>query len=366
MCRKKLHFQQRLFQLLFFLQGIFCNLPQFVTTFLVYIIAIIYFVYSEGISWLVFGKKYFYRLLSFFVLLIPIFIYQGLVLSLILGNFSEIKAISAFKAIGSPLSLIFQLRGGWWEYMGYDGLSYNPWLFFYDNIFVILRSFIIFALSVSYLFFNKSRKPSYLVLFAAFLIFIMLASGSSFRPGIYLWLYDNFPLFYIFREPYSKFIPIVLFLMVILLTISLDSIYEKIKKKHIKRIFISSAIFLVLIGAIPLFSSDFFDRTNLGWKKIFIKLPSYWQEYSLWSDKQTDSFILPFPFLIEGFDLNYKWHAEDLGNSNARIYNMFGNSNFIGDYYSPIAPYNKVLKVFAKKNNYNFGSLIKLFKKYFH
>lgn len=341
----------------FLLQAIFCNLPQLATTLFVYIIAVSFFILAEKISWFYFLKKYFLKLLSFFVLLVPIFIYQGLVLSLLLNNFSDIRTVSTFQAIGAPLWQIFQFRGGWWEYAGFQGLAYNCWLFFYDNIFVILHSFLVFALAISFLFLKKTRSAANLVLFSFLLIFILFASGSSFRPGIYLWFYDHFPFFYIFREPFSKFMPLVLLLVVILLAISLDDIYKRFKNKISKKLFIAGALLLVLVGCLPLFSSNFFDRTNSGWKKTFIKLPAYWQEYSSWSNGHQDSFILPYPFLTEGFDLDYKWYDENLGNSNARVYNIFGNSNFIGDYYSPIAPYNKILKIFAEKNNFNFVKL---------
>ncbi|HUW22022.1 MAG TPA: hypothetical protein VMW41_05170 [Candidatus Bathyarchaeia archaeon] len=274
-----------------------------------------------------------------------------------MNNFDEIRQAATFKAIGSPLFLIFQLRGGWWEYLDYEGVFYNIWLYFYDNSFVILHSFIISSLSISFLFFKKSRKIANIVLFLFLLIFILFASGSSFIPEIYLWFYRNVPFFYIFREPFAKFMPLVLFLMVTLFSISLDNIYEKFRNRNHKNFFIVCVFFLVSIGGIPLFSYNFFDRTNEGWKKNLIKLPYYWYEYSSWSKSTKDSFILPFPFMTEGYDLNYKWYDENLGNSNAKIYHLFGNSNYIGDYYNKIAPYSKILQAFVDKKNFNFIKL---------
>jgi len=340
----------------FLLQGIFCNLPQLVTTVLVYIIAVFFFIASEKISIYFFIKNYFVNLLSFFVLLTPIFIYQGLVLSSLLNNFDEIKTSTNFKAIGAPLTQIFQLRGAWWEYTGHEEVPYERWLFFYDNIFVILHSFAIFALLIFPLFSKKVKVPTNSILFLFFLVSILFASGSSFMPEIYLWFYNNFPVFYIFRESYSKFMPLVLFLMVILFSISIDNIYEKIKDKN-KNLFIFGVFFIVMVGSIPFFSSDFFDRTNSGWKKIFIKLPEYWNEYSLWSSEHKDSYVLPLPFLTKNHTLNYKWYDEDLGNSNARVYNVFGNSNFIGDYYNQYTAYYKILKIFDEEKNFNFVKL---------
>jgi len=341
---------------LFLLQAIFCNLAQLATTLLVYILAVVAFIFSEKMNSVFFLKKYISKLCIFFVLMLPIFFYQGLTWFSFLSNLEEVKSAAlAIPRLFSPLIFILQLRGAWWEYGGYDGIPYNRWLFFYDNLFVILHSIIIFIISMHLLFFKKNNKYIYNIIFL--LIFIFLASGSSFAPNIYLYFYRNIPFFGIFREPFSKFMPLVLFLMVISFSISFDNISEKLRNRNYKKFFMLFILFLVLIGSIPLFSYDFIDHRNEGWKKTFIKIPDYWYEYSSWSKNNKDSFILPFPFMVNIFDFNYNWYNTDLGNSNLQIYHAFGNSNYIGDPYNLFNPYSKILRIFVDKENFNFIKL---------
>lgn len=341
---------------LFSFQAIFSNLPQLLATFLVYLLAISYFVLAQNQGILSFSKKCWRKILFFFILIIPLFFYFGSVyyFSMIYGqDISELKSQLSFKVLTSPLYQIFQLRGAWWENQGYDGVYYNHWREFYNNSYRSAISFLITIFALSGALFT--RKKNYILFLIFFLIFTLLASGSAFYPKIYEWLYMNIPFFYIFREPWAKFMPLVIFTLTALLALTLDSIKLVNIKKWVVLAYISLFVF-VSVNSYPFFSPDFFDRSNLRWKKIFIKPPEYWYQYKEWTKENKDSYILPIPYQVDPY---YKWYAGEIGNANVLMYNLFGHTNITGalSYHAILGKFGRVLDIFKEQDNYNFIKL---------
>ncbi|MFA6919327.1 MAG: hypothetical protein WC244_04460 [Patescibacteria group bacterium] len=341
---------------LFLLQGIFCNFPQVVATFIIYLLAIIYFILISGVKMPAFIRQYYLKLVLFFGLLSPILIYHALIsyFSFVAsgGGFEAVKAVASFKAIGGRLSLLFQFRGSWWEYLGWQGITYNHWQGFYDSSIIIISLFIIISPIFIYLFY-KSKAKEALLFYVTFIIFMALASGSSFYPPIYQWLYENIPFFAVFREPWAKFTPLLLFNFVILLVFAL----EKINKKKVILVILAC----VIIQAYPFFSFNFFDRTNLGWKRMFIQPPQYWYQYRTWTKNNEDKTILSYPVYQDNIDyLHYDWYPDALGNANrdASLYNFFSYARNVNlDLADMTGKYKNITKIF--KENYD-NSFIKL------
>lgn len=322
------------FIVFFLTQAIFTNLASALATIIIYPIALAYFIIQKNYTIIDFIKHYGIRTLLFFLPLGAIFFYNALVFyySYISSTtFKAIKTVHTFTALSSPLNLIFQQRGAWWETASFDGVQYNPWLWFYENPFIVFGSFFLIGVTIFTIYKTKSSKTLYFWI-GLFLISILLASGSSFYPLIYKLLYNNVPLFYIFREPWAKFTPLLIFFFSILLVLSL----EKLNKKLI----VYLCLFFVVIRALPFFSPNFFDHNSKRWHMPFIKLPYYWIEYEKWTLKNTDKTILSIP-------LNYfkrNWYKEDIGNANHPISRLYGYSDVI----------------YNIENNY-FGSLLRYF-----
>src|SRR5207247_1280407 len=94
----------------------------------------------------------------------------------------------------------------------------------------------IFAYS-GLLFLKNAKKPRVLLSFAFIgLVGAFLAKGANEPFGIlYLWLFDHFPGFIMFRDP-SKFYLLVAIAYSILITFSLEQLWERLAIIHYKRI----------------------------------------------------------------------------------------------------------------------------------
>ncbi|MFA6973571.1 MAG: hypothetical protein WC238_02400 [Parcubacteria group bacterium] len=334
---------------LFLFQNIFTNLPQALATFSVYVIAIMYFIYVHNYKIKLFLAIYIKKIVVFFTILLPIPFYHALVYYFsIVENMTNIGKYFGFSAITAPLHLIFQLRGSWWEYGVADNVPYSHWLYFYDNWLIIFSTLFIFLLMLVPSFGKKEFNKKYLFWVAIFLVAVFFTSGSIFAPNLFLLFYNYVPFFYIFREPWVKFMPFVLLSLSVLLAISL----KRINKKMFFFI-----LLLLLIRSLNFFSPNFFDHSNANWKKIFIKPPLYWDEYFNWSKNNTDKYVLNMPFFDNtGGGFQYKWYPQDLGNSNVSINFIFDQSNAVREKpgYSRISKFNAIAESFDKAGSVDF------------
>lgn len=329
---------------LFIFQGIFSNLAAAASTFIVYFLAIAYFYVNESIGFISFLKSKIIPLIIYFCLLLPILINSGLVYVFSINNsIDSLKETNNFTALSSPVHLILQLRGSWWEFLNSsEGVSFNHWLWFYSNFFIALISFLFVGIGLYTLIIKKPDKRS-LFFLVIFIIAIFLSSGSSFYPLLYKWLLDTIPFFFIFREPWSKFSPLLVWSLMTLITISLS----KIKPRYQKGIIILS-IFLILIRGIPFFSSNFFDRNTKRWSIPFIKLPVYWRKWQSWSINNRDKTVLLKP--INYFKRN--WYQENFGNVDHPLANIFGYTNSIYKFNNN--DLGGIINYFIDHNNTNF------------
>lgn len=338
---------------IFFLQNIFCNLPQLVSTFLSYIIAILYFLNIGNIRLKKFFSIYTKKILLFFILLLPIILFQGIVYYFsTLENYDIVRKYSYFTALASPLNLIMQFRGSWWELASLDNVPYSHWRFFYDNKVILVLSFIIFLFPFITIFKDKKISKDNLFWAFVFLFFVFLASGTAISYSLFSSIYEKIPFFYIFREPWAKFMIFVILSFSVLLILA----FKKITNKKIYYVF----LIVILIKALPFFSSNFFDHSNSKWKKNFIKTPQYWNNYFDWSRNNKDKHILALPYSREksvGFE--YIWYKENLGNANASMTAFFDLSNSVREnfHYSNISRFNAVAKSFDESGSVDFVKL---------
>ena len=329
---------------LFVFQSIFTNLTVALLTFFIYFVSIAYFIIKKNINILFFIREYWLKIIMFFILTLPLFLYNAMVVFFsVISNDSFIRArqIIGPSKLYATLDLIFQFRGAWWEFINSGGVEYNPWLWFYKHplIVTIFLFLVIVALSS---FLEKNAKKIHLFWLVAYLMSILLASGASFYPPFYQWMYDNVPFFYIFREPWAKFTPLLVFSTTVLLTVSLDN------KKMIQKTLTLFCLFLILIKGYPFFSDKLINNISRRWSIPLIKLPDYWNKYGEWSKINQDKKILGVP--VNYFKRN--WYKENLGNADHQLAKLFGYSHVI--YYLPNNNFGIIMKYFVDKNNPNF------------
>jgi hypothetical protein len=337
---------------LFLLQNIFTNLPQAVATLAAYFLAILYFIIINKYSLKRFLVDYFFKIISFFALLLPILLVHALVYYFsMIQNMASLKNFFNFSALTSPLHLIFQSRGAWWEYAGVNGVPYSHWLPFYDNWLIIFISFFLFLFALMPIFRKKNLEKKYLFWLIIFLIAVFFASGSIFAPKLFLTVYNHIPFFYIFREPWSKFMSFVILSISVLTVLS----FNKINNKKIFYFF----LFLIFIRSLNFFSPNFFDHSNAKWKKIFIKPPTYWSEYADWTRNNKNKYVLSNPFYIKGITLAYNWYTQDLGNFSRSTNFVFDNSNAVRESqnFAIISQFNDIASSFDKIGSLGFIKL---------
>lgn len=339
------------FTVLFIFQAVFTNLPQFLTTAVVFLLAIIYFAIEKKIAIGKFIKEYWLRIVLFLLPIACIFLYHFLVFYFsVLQNTAELKtSTTSFTAFTSSISSILQLRGSWWETQSYEGIAYNTWSTFYNNPIIVIASFLILSPILFYIFKYWKESFAFRFWFIVLVVFILFTSGFIIYPQIYEWLYSHVPFFYIFREPWAKFFPLVLFSLVPLLVISLT----KLRKNYL----IIAILILIVIRGGQFFNVNFFDYSNVGWKKTFVEIPKYWQDYIAWTKDNQNSYVLPLPFFDNITDrFIYQWNQNNLGNAAFPIYSFYSANNSINtsSYFAPLSNYSKVVASFLSENNYGF------------
>ena len=330
------------FLCLFFTQAIFTNMANAIPTLGIYLLAVFLFCIKHKVSATKFLREFTLKLGLFFLFLLPILFRVFLSYYFLYfrdNSFTALRTNNAFTALTSFISLVFQFRGAWWEAESYQGASYNPWAWFYGHPLIIIISFV-FIIIITVPFLKKKADKVYVFWFIVFLLSVLLTSGSSFIPALYRWLFNHIPLFFIFREPWAKFMPLTVFSFSVLLALSL-----KIFKKHYFTYFV---LIIILIRGFPFFSSNFFVHDTKRWFAPFIKLPEYWKGYQSWSINNRNTTMLSIP--INYFKRN--WYKENIGNANHPIATLFGYTNIL--YNFPNNSFGSLIQYFIDQNNPNF------------
>ncbi|MFA6048908.1 MAG: hypothetical protein WC792_03105 [Candidatus Micrarchaeia archaeon] len=338
---------------LFLLQSIFANWAQAIPALAMIFLAIGHYVFETGesLKTVINTRLKEFALLALCVL--PVMAYSLLIIWVqYTSNGIDLSPQGlnlSFKALTAPLNQVFQLRGAWWEYLGWEGVPYSPWLWFYTQWTTIAASFglVIIALSAG---FSKTKNKKFAFFLLFFVAAVFLATGSSFFPLLFELIFKFVPGFFIFREPWAKFMPYVVLSVSALLAISL----ERLKKQKIYPWVITIIFILLAAKAAPFVSQAFFSHTNAGWAKFFINPPNPWYDYEDWSKQNRDKYVLPLPY--GDTDIRYTWYDGNLGNANKPIYPYFGHTNIIGEKFTKNR-FSQVLDAFEKVNRTDFVKL---------
>jgi len=334
----------------FMFQGVFTNLPTAIVSMMIYVAALIYYLFFDE------NHNYKQIFVNFFVLiisLIPILIHHFVVYLTVLAVMSEIPSLFSFTAIGAPLNLLIQLRGVWWEKSGHVGIFYfNLWRF-YDLLFTVLSTVgaistvVISCVVLTWGKNFKTRKKS--AFWLGFYLFgIGLASGFYFLPGLYQLLIDRVPLMVMFREPWAKFVPYAVFSLSAMTLVLLNEFNESNRKKFL----IICAILILHLGiqSYPFISGKIIDSEVAGWKRRLVKIPDYWEEYSKWTEG-SQKVVLAIPFGSTAFNSKYNWYPNDIGNTVLPMPCLLAKTNVICP--NNTDRYSSILNTFTNNNSFD-------------
>jgi hypothetical protein len=298
------------------------NLPQALSTVAVYVPAFLFVCLEEGVAPPTLLRREGRRIALFLVFLLPMFLYLACIYGfLVVNDFKSIVSLNR-KLVGltqnpgrAALSLVFQLRGYSLEDGAPLGVPYDPWRGFQQHPGTVLAAYLLMGLALSPLGRLGGMAPAaarrYLLLLTFFLAAAAMASGLTFQPHWYSFLFHHIPGFIIFRDPWTKFMPWVLLSFSALLTVSVLTLPSRSHRVAASVL----ALTLVLARGYPQWSPRMYDRRNIGWNKMFILEPPSWKAFREWSRSNPETTVLPFPVISKGF-LPYRWHGGPLGESN--------------------------------------------------
>ena len=321
---KKLFYIAIHFIILFIFQGIFTNLTQLIALLPIYIFSAIFFCLQNEKKIISTIKSLF----LFFLITIPIYVYHALVYYFSLFvNLSNIKNEVTFSSLFTDISRMFQLRGIWWEDAKIaTNVPYYGWSSFFNNPFIIFISFMMLIVIFYILLIKNKPNKSALFFLVLYFLYFAASTGISFFPFIYTWSFNNIPYFYIFREPWPKFVPGVIFAFASFIVVALDKL--DVNKLTYKIIY-GFLIIALLIKGYPFFSSNFY----LQWRKDLITvIPHYWLDYRDWTLSQKDSRIFPVPFFTSRGEFKYNWYTNKIGNTDTEMPFIFSASNIVRYY----------------------------------
>lgn len=206
-------------------------------------------------------------------------------------------AVKAHTFLDStPIFEAFRLMG-FWAFRGTDNFGAGPVAhipyahYYYEPLFILL-GYGLTLLSLSTLFFSRRKKKVIYFLLLGF-TGVFLSKGIN-RPlgQIYQFLYDYFPGFTVFREPFARFsnIHVLAFSILLGLGISfwaerLELYLKKFSGLRYFKFWPVAVFFAVLLLAFPIFSGKVVqDGSWYGsnFESLKVKVPGYWKEASAW------------------------------------------------------------------------------------
>jgi len=217
------------------------------------------------------------------------------------------------KSINSSFLNVFRLLGRWSWNQGIYGHLFYPYAISYWRLPWLVITYFLTLLAFSALFFkSKNRKVLFFVILG--LVSIFLAKGLHSPFGfINNFLYVYIPGFMIFREPITKFLPLIAFCYAVLIGFATNEIYNRLTIKKwrsrllVGGIFIGLVILSILITAWPLITGDAVLPKRGLLPGYQVKIPSYWFKASEWMNAQEGDFKVLLspqnPFVM----VHYNW-----------------------------------------------------------
>jgi hypothetical protein len=212
--------------------------------------------------------------------------------------------IMAFSALSSGMFDVLRELGywGWYEYFGFAGL--------YNAIPLLLIATFVAPFLAWLPMIGLPRRKGVVVLSALAVLGVFLAKGVTEPLGqIYDWAFHNVPYFWIYRDAWTWFIPIVILAYAPLSGISIDCIARGLsgvaeRSEHIRlrHIVAAALVVLLLVPAWPIFTGHVTERLVVS-----NGVPGYYTELGHeFGSAEYGLFLLP-PTSLELNGVEYDW-----------------------------------------------------------
>jgi len=260
----------------------------------------------------------------------------------------------SWTTVNAKIVNCFRLLGSWAFNQVAFGSPYFSFASAYDNPFLTILTLAVPLVAFSALLcYPRNRKVLFFSVLAIFGLFLAKGRNEPFG-NVYLWLYTNIPGFWIFREPWSKFIHMVVLSYAAMIGFTIDWVFSKtvlFKKTWIKSIFVGAVILILIGNALPLLSGEATPSTPRGGVGFFpgvqVNIPKYWIEAGDWINAQPGDwrvFLLPQnPFYqvhymwgYYGLDVTQSLLTKPVVNVNFGGYPMSGSAEFLDILYNEI------------------------------
>lgn len=254
------------------------------------------------------------------------------------GNLSatDLNLLDWVEGLSKNTSLwnVARLQGAWDWYEGWQGEPYITYAHHYYKPLVVLLSlipvgFVIGGLAATF----RNKKTRIFAWFSLTLIVIGLALGmGTHEPmrGIFTFLKDHVPLFWIFRSPWYKFTLLTVTGYGLMITVGAGVLQRTIKPR-LAKYFVTILIAAGFIGfSFPLVTGALFptqkERKQLN--AFHVEVPSYVYEMASFINQLPDrSGVILLP---EESSFNYTWGYGSAGDITNHLINrpIFFSQNF--------------------------------------
>jgi hypothetical protein len=219
--------------------------------------------------------------------------------------------IGLFSKTSSFLNL-FRLFGHWALTEKHMGDLYYPFIQYYLRPALILVSYFLAAFSF---FCLLTKKRDGKLLFFAFLFLFVLFVTKGLHPplaAINLFCYKYLPFFWIFRNQWMKFVPLIIMSLGILLAFSTKELYTFLQKRGYRFLalfFVFLILVLILIQGYPLLKGEHINKRQKYLYSFRTVIPEYWPQAAAWLEahsKDSRILLLP-PNRFSAATFNYLW-----------------------------------------------------------
>jgi hypothetical protein len=227
-------------------------------------------------------------------------------------TFSAINSTALFEALAGFGSWAFRSRFGNYSYFAYN-------VYYYTFPLVALKYVsTFFIVYYMYLVVNKQFRQT--AIFKFFIVMylgaLLLSKGTRDAFGsVFEMLFNKVPGFWMYREPYAKFMPLLLVVSTPLIAVSLVHVYKAIRNWK----YSVGVIFMVLVAGVfiavgyPYLTGEVIWDTNNGTARSFrIRPPEDWTKFAKNSQQYVGGYYLLYP--TSGYTSKYNWPSGYSGN----------------------------------------------------
>jgi hypothetical protein len=264
--------------------------------------------------------------------------------NIVLSLSGFVASVDKFGGAGPRILEAFRLFGFWaLRAISNDVPYYSFGQRYYTKV-TMLITYVVPILVFSALILKQYRKnfsDRVLLVSSLALLGVLLVKGASDPFGFwYVFLYDRYPVFRMFRESYAKFSLVTLFSFTTLLVVSVAILGELAKKRFKYGRYLVLIAFLAVTFYIsyPMFVPGWIKTSTNGPMKQFkVKVPDYWYELEKYSVSNLSDYRIFTTPRTEYYRKSFLWESGFVGNPlelyvrGNWMYNRKGNPRTSGD-----------------------------------